>query len=167
MQVLITGSAGFIGYHLAKALARQGIATYGIDSINSYYDVSLKKARLKACGIDLSRQEQEYRSTLYPNYTFRQMDLCDKPALDALFASRAFDTVINLAAQAGVRYSLEHPETYIDSNVSGFLHMPPPSYSPSDFRFFVIGIWQFDRSTVPRRCAGRSSGQYLRRHQKE
>ena len=54
MQVLITGSAGFIGYHLAKALARQGIATYGIDSINSYYDVSLKKARLKACGIDLS-----------------------------------------------------------------------------------------------------------------
>ena len=64
MQVLITGSAGFIGYHLAKALARQGIATYGIDSINSYYDVSLKKARLKACGIDLSRQEQEYRSTL-------------------------------------------------------------------------------------------------------
>ena len=79
MQVLITGSAGFIGYHLAKALARQGIATYGIDSINSYYDVSLKKARLKACGIDLSRQEQEYRSTLYPNYTFRQMDLCDKP----------------------------------------------------------------------------------------
>ena len=56
MQVLITGSAGFIGYHLAKALARQGIATYGIDSINSYYDVSLKKARLKACGIDLSRQ---------------------------------------------------------------------------------------------------------------
>ena len=156
MQVLITGSAGFIGYHLAKALARQGIATYGIDSINSYYDVSLKKARLKACGIDLSRQEQEYRSTLYPNYTFRQMDLCDKPALDALFASRAFDTVINLAAQAGVRYSLEHPETYIDSNVS-----------PSDFRFFVIGIWQFDRSTVPRRCAGRSSGQYLRRHQKE
>lgn len=91
MQVLITGSAGFIGYHLAKALARQGIATYGIDSINSYYDVSLKKARLKACGIDLSRQEQEYRSTLYPNYTFRQMDLCDKPALDALFASRAFD----------------------------------------------------------------------------
>ena len=62
MQVLITGSAGFIGYHLAKALARQGIATYGIDSINSYYDVSLKKARLKACGIDLSRQEQEYRS---------------------------------------------------------------------------------------------------------
>lgn len=103
MQVLITGSAGFIGYHLAKALARQGIATYGIDSINSYYDVSLKKARLKACGIDLSRQEQEYRSTLYPNYTFRQMDLCDKPALDALFASRAFDTVINLAAQAGVR----------------------------------------------------------------
>ena len=84
MQVLITGSAGFIGYHLAKALARQGIATYGIDSINSYYDVSLKKARLKACGIDLSRQEQEYRSTLYPNYTFRQMDLCDKPALDAL-----------------------------------------------------------------------------------
>ena len=123
MQVLITGSAGFIGYHLAKALARQGIATYGIDSINSYYDVSLKKARLKACGIDLSRQEQEYRSTLYPNYTFRQMDLCDKPALDALFASRAFDTVINLAAQAGVRYSLEHPETYIDSNVSGFLHI--------------------------------------------
>ena len=123
MQVLITGSAGFIGYHLAKALARQGIATYGIDSINSYYDVSLKKARLKACGIDLSRQEQEYRSTLYPNYTFRQMDLCDKPALDALFASRTFDTVINLAAQAGVRYSLEHPETYIDSNVSGFLHI--------------------------------------------
>ena len=160
MQVLITGSAGFIGYHLAKALARQGIATYGIDSINSYYDVSLKKARLKACGIDLSRQEQEYRSTLYPNYTFRQMDLCDKPALDALFASRAFDTVINLAAQAGVRYSLEHPETYIG-------RLPPPSYSPSDFRFFVIGIWQFDRSTVPRRCAGRSSGQYLRRHQKE
>ena len=137
MQVLITGSAGFIGYHLAKALARQGIATYGIDSINSYYDVSLKKARLKACGIDLSRQEQEYRSTLYPNYTFRQMDLCDKPALDALFASRAFDTVINLAAQAGVRYSLEHPETYIDSNVSGFLQ-PFNTISFHDRRQFLF-----------------------------
>lgn len=123
MQVLITGTAGFIGFHLAKALCSRGIQVYGIDSLNHYYDVNLKHARLKACGIQASEYEREQISALYPGYRFRQMDLCDKEKLESLFKANRFDCVINLAAQAGVRYSLTHPETYIESNVAGFLNL--------------------------------------------
>lgn len=123
MQVLITGSAGFIGYSLTKALVRKGISVYGIDSMNHYYDVDFKKARLKDCGIDFCDNATEMVSSSNPNYTFRCLNLCNSQSLQALFQSHSFDTVINLAAQAGVRYSIEHPESYIENNVSGFLNL--------------------------------------------
>ncbi|MDE6451001.1 MAG: NAD-dependent epimerase/dehydratase family protein, partial [Odoribacter sp.] len=123
MQVLVTGSAGFIGFHLVKSLCTQGIQVYGIDSLNHYYDVNLKYARLKECGIQSAGYEQEQISGLYPNYRFRQMDLCNPQMLESLFKANRFDCVINLAAQAGVRYSLSNPETYVESNVAGFLNL--------------------------------------------
>ena len=123
MQVLITGSAGFIGFHLTRTLCRQGIQVYGIDSLNQYYDVRLKHTRLKECGIEVSRYGEECASSLYSGYRFRQADLCDKEMLENIFAANHFDCIINLAAQAGVRYSLTHPETYVESNVAGFLNL--------------------------------------------
>ncbi len=123
MQVLITGSAGFIGYHLSKLLLTKGFEISGIDSINDYYDISLKKARLKECGIRTTVYGEECKSELYPNYKFYQMDLCDRENLEKLFQSHRFDCVINLAAQAGVRYSLTHPRSYTDSNITGFLNV--------------------------------------------
>lgn len=123
MQVFITGCAGFIGHHLIQALSALGIDVYGIDSLNHYYDISLKLARLKIAGIDSPLYNEEKVSALYPHYRFRQVDLCDKQALADIFKSNSFDCVINLAAQAGVRYSLTHPETYVESNVAGFLNL--------------------------------------------
>lgn len=123
MQVLITGSAGFIGFYLAKSLCTQGIKVYGIDSLNHYYDVNLKHARLRECGIQTSGYGVEHSSALLSGYRFRQTDLCDKETLESIFKENNFDCIINLAAQAGVRYSLTHPETYVESNVSGFLNL--------------------------------------------
>lgn len=123
MNILITGTAGFIGFHLSRALANEGHHIYGIDSINDYYELSLKKARLKECGIEETVYGKEVASVRYPNYRFRQADLCDKEQLDEVFRNNRFDRVINLAAQAGVRYSLTNPEAYIASNISGFLNI--------------------------------------------
>lgn len=123
MQVLVTGNAGFIGYHLSRRLAEEGIEVYGIDSMNDYYDVALKKARLEESGIIAGEYGREYRSGRYAGYRFRQIDLCDREALEALFREHRFDCVVNLAAQAGVRYSLTHPETYVQSNLVGFLNL--------------------------------------------
>lgn len=123
MQILVTGCAGFIGYHLSKALATRGIEIYGIDSLNHYYDIALKKGRLSECGISPAEYGHEYTSAQYSNYKFSQIDLCDKENLDKIFRANHFDGVINLAAQAGVRYSLTHPESYIESNIAGFLNI--------------------------------------------
>lgn len=123
MQILITGVAGFIGYFLSRKMAEQNINVYGIDSVNSYYDVELKKSRLKDCGITGFEQGKECTSSIYPNYKFRQSDLCDKQALEALFQEHHFDCVVNLAAQAGVRYSLTNPDTYIQNNIAGFMNL--------------------------------------------
>ncbi|MEG0795510.1 MAG: NAD-dependent epimerase/dehydratase family protein [Odoribacter sp.] len=123
MKILITGSAGFIGYHLSKALSDKGFEIYGIDSLNPYYDVNLKKNRLKECGIQVDTYGEEYQSDRYPNYRFCQIDLCDKKALEKIFSTHTFDCIVNLAAQAGVRYSLTHPETYVESNIAGFLNL--------------------------------------------
>lgn len=123
MQILVTGNAGFIGFHLSQFLASKGIEVYGIDSLNDYYDVSLKKARLKECGLEAGEYGKEYKSTLYPNYRFRQADLCDKKLLESIFAANHFDFVVNLAAQAGVRYSLTNPDAYVASNIVGFLNI--------------------------------------------
>ncbi|WP_417435975.1 NAD-dependent epimerase [Idiomarina abyssalis] len=125
MKVLVTGTAGFIGFYTALKLLKQGHTVVGLDSINDYYDVNLKYGRLKESGIE--QREIEYgvavKSDLYPDYTFVQLKLEDKPALDTLFEKEQFDAVCNLAAQAGVRYSLENPNAYIDSNIVGFMNV--------------------------------------------
>lgn len=123
MHILITGTAGFIGSFLAEALARRGHQIYGIDSINDYYDISLKKARLAKSGIHSPSYGKEILSDTLSGYRFRQIDLCDKKELETIFQKGPFDCVINLAAQAGVRYSLENPEAYIQSNIVGFIHL--------------------------------------------
>lgn len=122
MQILVTGNAGFIGHHLALRLAQQGHQITGIDSLNDYYDVRLKKARLAQSGITTDEYGKEYVSAGLP-YRFRQLDLCDKAGLERLFTDHQFDIVVNLAAQAGVRYSLINPTAYIDSNITGFLNL--------------------------------------------
>jgi len=125
MKFLLTGTAGFIGFHLAKRLLDRGDEVIGLDCINDYYDVNLKYSRLEITGID--RDKIEYgkfvQSTKYPNYRFIQLRLEDREAILKLFADEKFDRVCNLAAQAGVRYSLQNPYTYIDSNINGFLNI--------------------------------------------
>jgi UDP-glucuronate 4-epimerase len=124
-KVLITGTAGFIGYHLARKLVEQGFHVTGLDIINDYYDVELKYDRLEQSGIsrDSIAYNQLVRSTHPGDYQFIQLKLEDKEALSELFANRKFDVVVNLAAQAGVRYSLTHPQAYVDSNITGFLNI--------------------------------------------
>ncbi|MCI5061193.1 MAG: NAD-dependent epimerase [Alphaproteobacteria bacterium] len=109
-KILITGAAGFIGFHLAHALCTQDTEILGIDNLNDYYDVSLKQARLK---------ELEP----YENFTFQKLDLADTPAMEKIFKEFKPDIVVNLAAQAGVRYSLENPHAYINSNIVGFTNI--------------------------------------------
>lgn len=123
MKVLVTGTAGFIGYHLAIKLLEDNHTVIGLDNINDYYDVTLKLNRLAETGITGIKENQLVQSTKYPNYQFIKTDLTDSKSIDQLFKAQKFDVVINLAAQAGVRYSLEHPRTYIDSNISGFLNI--------------------------------------------
>lgn len=124
MKVLITGTAGFIGHHLAQKLnGQEGYVTYGLDSINDYYDVNIKYARLKNQGFDVDAIEYNKLLKSDSGNYFIQLKLEDKENLDKLFAAEKFDIVINLAAQAGVRYSLTHPQAYIDSNIQGYLNI--------------------------------------------
>lgn len=109
-KILITGAAGFIGFHLSKALLNQNYIIVGYDNLNDYYDVRLKQDRLA-------------QLLTYENFTFIKGDLADKMQLEVQFKSQSFDMVINLAAQAGVRYSIENPEAYIQSNVIGFFNI--------------------------------------------
>lgn len=124
-KVLVTGTAGFIGYHLSERLIAQGYNVVGLDSVNDYYDINLKYDRLTNAGID--RKAIQYgkliNSSKYPGYRFIQLRLEDKEHILQLFGNEKFDVVINLAAQAGVRYSLTNPEVYIDSNITGFLNI--------------------------------------------
>ncbi len=110
MKVLVTGAAGFIGFHTAKRLCDQGHEVVGIDNLNDYYSVELKLARLE-------------QLAAYPGFSFHRLDIVDKPALLELFERHGFDQVIHLAAQAGVRYSLDNPDAYAASNLSGFLNI--------------------------------------------
>ena len=110
MKVLVTGAAGFIGFHLSKKLAERGDDVVGIDNLNDYYDVSLKRARLA-------------QLEPYPNFRFQKVDIADRERVADLFATERPTVVVNLAAQAGVRYSLENPQAYVDSNLVGFVNI--------------------------------------------
>jgi UDP-glucuronate 4-epimerase len=110
MKILVTGAAGFIGYHVAQLLIERGDDVVGLDNLNDYYDVTLKQARLA-------------RLKKAPNFHFVKLDLADRPGMEKLFADSAFDRVVHLAAQAGVRYSIENPHAYVDSNIVGTLHV--------------------------------------------
>jgi UDP-glucuronate 4-epimerase len=108
--ILITGAAGFIGFHVARRLVEQGRPVIGVDNLNAYYDPALKEARLA----ELARLD---------GFSFRKLDLKDRDGVAALFADSKFARVVHLAAQAGVRHSLEAPHDYIDSNITGFLNI--------------------------------------------
>jgi len=125
MKILVTGTAGFIGFHLAKRLLERGDTVVGIDNINDYYDVNLKHDRLIETGIDVTELEygKSRISTKYPNYTFIKLDICDNESLATCFETFQFDAVCNLAAQAGVRYSITNPEVYVETNIKGFLNV--------------------------------------------
>jgi len=125
MKVLITGTAGFIGFHLANHLLKKGDEVVGFDSINDYYDINLKYDRLKEAGIKREDIEQgkEIRSSVFQNYSFIQGNLEDRELLFEIFKTHKFDAVCNLAAQAGVRYSLTNPYAYITSNIEGFINI--------------------------------------------
>jgi UDP-glucuronate 4-epimerase len=125
MKVLVTGIAGFIGFHVVRYLVRRGDVVVGLDNINAYYDVELKYARLNLLGIDKDQikwHEFTY-SSIYDNLSFIRINLEDRDGIKNLFLNENFDRVCNLAAQAGVRYSIENPHIYIDSNISGFLNI--------------------------------------------
>ncbi|MBU3980345.1 MAG: NAD-dependent epimerase [Proteobacteria bacterium] len=109
-RVLVTGAAGFIGFHLSRRLLKDGCHVTGIDNLNSYYDVKLKEARLESL-------------TPFENFSFYNMDISDRKSLEAIFNNTKYDVVVNLAAQAGVRYSIENPQAYVDSNIVGFVNL--------------------------------------------
>ncbi len=125
MKILVTGTAGFIGFHLASKLLNRGDEVYGLDSISDYYDIDLKYARLRENGIEKNNvaYNQVAKSSAYPNYSFIQLELQDKKNLNELFARQQFEVVVNLAAQAGVRYSLSNPSVYVESNIVGFSNL--------------------------------------------
>ena len=110
MKLLVTGAAGFIGFHVCQTLIKRGDEIVGIDNINDYYDISLKEARLERLAVE-------------SNFSFHKVDLTEKEKISSLFIEYSFDAVINLAAQAGVRYSITNPEAYIESNIVGFLNI--------------------------------------------
>jgi UDP-glucuronate 4-epimerase len=126
MKILVTGAAGFIGYHVALRLLGNHHTVVGLDNLNTYYDINLKLARLEQLGInpkDAHDFHKRTSSSKYSGFHFVRMDLEDRGQLPKLFEKENFSVVCNLAAQAGVRYSLENPESYIDSNIVGFLNV--------------------------------------------
>ena len=125
MKILVTGTAGFIGYHLAKKLLELGHEVVGYDNINDYYDTNLKYARLSELGIkkDQIKENELVQSLSYPKHKFIKANLEDSETLNKLFKTEKFDAICNLAAQAGVRYSIENPHAYISSNVVGFMNI--------------------------------------------
>lgn len=125
MKILVTGVAGFIGSFVCKRLLERGDEVVGLDNINSYYDVNLKYGRLSTLGISQADIDSYkfIQSSIYPNFSFVKMSLEDTQAIQMLFVNGRFDKVVSLAAQAGVRYSIENPYAYVESNINGFLNV--------------------------------------------
>lgn len=129
MKILVTGAAGFIGSSVCMRLLRRGDTVVGLDNINTYYDTQLKYSRLEQLGISIDGDATEaawykfYESALYSQFRFIRMNLEDIQAMKMLFANEGFDVVCNLAAQAGVRYSITNPYAYIESNIDGFINV--------------------------------------------
>ncbi|NVJ66257.1 MAG: NAD-dependent epimerase/dehydratase family protein [Gammaproteobacteria bacterium] len=126
MKILVTGAAGFIGFHTCLKLVKQGHEVYGIDNINDYYDPKLKFDRLNELGFNEAESKlfkNEIQSAKFNSLRFSRIDLVDHESIDNLFKQEQFQVVCNLAAQAGVRYSIENPKAYIYSNISGFLNV--------------------------------------------
>lgn len=126
MKILVTGAAGFIGFHVSKSLLEKGHQVVGLDNINDYYDVNLKYARLEDLGVSkdtASIFNKMSSSNKTDSFKFIRMNLEDRKELPILFKNERFDVVCNLAAQAGVRYSIQNPETYVDSNIVGYVNI--------------------------------------------
>ena len=126
MNILVTGAAGFIGYFTSLRLLKEGHRVVGIDNINDYYSTALKFDRLKELGIAQVDAEHNYmrcHSEIYPQFNFYKIDISDADVLEQLFERETFDVVCNLAAQAGVRYSIENPKAYVESNIVGFVNI--------------------------------------------
>ena len=124
--ILLTGIAGFIGYHLAVKLLKMNFNIVGLDNLNSYYDINLKYDRLRELGIDLNDDKHNYKheSTKYKKkLVFIKGDIQNKNLIESIFSEHKFHSICHLAAQAGVRYSLENPEAYINSNILGFYNI--------------------------------------------
>lgn len=125
MKILLTGAAGFIGSAVVAKLLKDGNEVVGVDNINDYYDPQLKLARLRELGIgaDAEKWGEALKSTKYPEFTFIRLDITDAKEVESLFEKGGFETVVHMAAQPGVRYSISHPQAYIRNNINGFLNI--------------------------------------------
>ncbi len=126
-KILVTGAAGFIGFHIVKELIKNGHHVVGVDNLNDYYDVNLKYARMAETGISFKKNVKdasaEFKSDLYPGYKFVKMNIEDREHINDLFLQEKFDKVCHLAAQVGVRYSLDNPYAYVNTNITGFINI--------------------------------------------
>lgn len=124
-KILITGSVGFIGYHLVCKLIKEGYDVTGVDNINSYYNVKLKYDKLPLLGIEGNNlwPNQLFQSKKFPNFQFGKIDITDRFQIEELFRKEKFEIVVNLAAQAGVQYSIQNPHTYVENNITGFINL--------------------------------------------
>jgi len=152
MNILITGIAGFIGFHLAERVVKEGHTVTGIDNLNSYYSPQYKLARLKELGVDTSGGNQTvFKSSRYNNLTFYKGDIADSNLLESIFSNSAPSIICNLAAQAGVRYSFENPLAYVHSNITGFVTLleTAKKFGVTDIVYASSSSVYGNNSTVP------------------
>jgi len=152
-KILITGSLGFIGYHLTKKLLDNSFQVIGIDNINSYYNVKMKYDKLPLLGIDEINlwPNKLFQSKKFENFQFGKIDITDRYKIEELFRKEKFDVVVNLAAQAGVQYSIENPHSYIENNITGFINLidAAKTYGTGHFIFASSSSVYGNREDVP------------------